>query len=118
MFMPSWFAFRLVEILISILSLLIIIAAVTRYHPTLGFFHPEDRILPILLALLFFFMGFEWGIIEMRTFFTLFAGFIFFVAMAMGIVIQMQIRQILWRSSYHVFAPLIWLLFVGMLKLL
>ncbi|MCK0471509.1 hypothetical protein [Halalkalibacter sp. APA_J-10(15)] len=118
MFMPSWFAFRFVEIVISIVSLLIIIAAVTRYHPTLGFFHPEDRVLPALLALLFFLMGFEWGILEMRTFFTLFAGLLFFFAMAFGIVIQIQIRQFLWRYSYHVYTPLIWLLFVGMLKLL
>jgi hypothetical protein len=118
MFITGWIAIRFIEISLAILALLFIVACFSRFHPTLGFFHPEDRILISVLALMFFFMGIEWGVLEFRTFFTVAAGLLFAVALGVGVYIQMQIRQVLWRQSYSAFAPLVWLLFVSVLKLL
>ncbi len=118
MFLSGWISLVLLEFLLSIIAILFIVASITRFHPTLGFFHPEDRILLLLLSFLFFLMGLEWGLFEIRTFFTLFAALLFTAALAIGIFIQLQIRQILWRYSYIAFTPLIWLLFVTVLKLL
>ena len=118
MFITGWLAIRVVEITLSILAILFIVACFSRFHPTLGFFHPEDRVLISVLALLFFFMGVEWGLLEFRTFFTIAAGVLFTAALALGLYMQMQIRQALWRHSASSFTPLIWLLFVSVLKLL
>lgn len=118
MFLMGWISLRLLEFLLAILALLFIVASITRFHPTLGFFHPEDRILVSLLSLLFLLMGLEWGLLGLRTFFTITASFLFTAALAVGIFIQLQIRQILWRYSYIAFTPLVWLLFVTVLKLL
>ncbi|ARK29392.1 hypothetical protein [Halalkalibacter krulwichiae] len=118
MFISGWIAIRIIEIGLCILALLFIVACFSRFHPTLGFFHPEDRVVLSVLASLFFLMGLEWGVLDFRTFFTIGAGLLFTVALTIGIFIQMQIRQALWRYSYAAFAPLVWLLFVTVLKLL
>ncbi|MDT8861722.1 hypothetical protein N0O92_16005 [Alkalihalobacillus sp. MEB130] len=118
MFMTGWMNIRFIEIVLSILALLFIVACFSRFHPTFGFFHPEDRILLSVLALLFFLMGLEWGLLEFRTFFTITASFLFTGALGLGVFVQMQIRQVFWKYSYISFAPLVWLLFVTVLKLL
>ncbi|WP_100406815.1 hypothetical protein [Bacillus solitudinis] len=118
MFISGWFAFRLMEMGLAIIALIIIVAAFTRFHPTLGFFHPDDKLLLALIACLFFFMGMEWGILEWRAFFTLFAGTFFFISIFLGLYIQLQIRRIMWRHAQIAYIPLIWLLFVSILKLL
>ncbi|GAE33464.1 hypothetical protein [Halalkalibacter akibai] len=118
MFLSGWIAIRFIEIVLAILSLLFIVACFSRFHPTLGFFHPEDKILISVLAFLFFLMGVEWGVLEFRTFFTLACGILFAFALAAGVFIQLQIKQALWRNYYCAFAPLVWLLFVSILKLL
>ncbi|TWI57821.1 hypothetical protein [Halalkalibacter nanhaiisediminis] len=118
MFLSGWISLIILEFVLAILALLFMIATVTRFHPTLGFFHPEDRILVTMLSILFFLMGLEWGLLGFRTFFTITATFVFIVALLVGLFIQQQICQILWRHSYIAFTPLIWLLFVTVLKLL
>ncbi len=118
MFFTGWISIRLIEIVLSILALLFIVACFSRYHPTLGFFHPEDKILLSVIALLFFLMGLEWGVLGYRTFFTLTASFLFTAALGLGIFIQLQIKQVFWRQSYASYTPLVWLLFVTLLKLL
>ncbi|WP_332632099.1 hypothetical protein [Halalkalibacter flavus] len=114
----GWIGVRFIEILLSILSLLFIVACFSRFHPTLGFFHPEDKVLILVLALLFFLMGMEWGLLEFRTFFTIAASFLFTAALGLGVFVQTQIRQVFWRHSFISFTPLVWLLFVAVLKLL
>ncbi|MCL7747182.1 hypothetical protein [Halalkalibacter alkaliphilus] len=114
----GWIGVRFIEILLSILSLLFIVACFSRFHPTLGFFHPEDKVLILVLALLFFLMGMEWGLLEFRTLFTIAASFLFTAALGLGVFVQMQIRQVFWRHSFISFTPLVWLLFVAVLKLL
>ncbi|MCM3712901.1 hypothetical protein [Halalkalibacter oceani] len=118
MFLTGWISLWLLDYLVAVVALLFIVASMRRFHPTLGFFHPEDRIVVSLLALLFFLMGVEWGLIELRTFFTLFVSALFAAALILGVFIQIQIRQILWRYSYIAFTPLVWLLFVTVMKLL
>ncbi|WP_088102459.1 hypothetical protein [Halalkalibacter urbisdiaboli] len=118
MFLSGWFGFRFIEIMLSILALLLIVAAISRFHPTFGFFHRDDKIVLAILGCLFLLMGFEWGILDWRAFFTLFAAAIFFLALFVGMYIQQQVRATLWRYPYHAFTPLIWLLFVTILKLL
>ncbi|MEC2070537.1 hypothetical protein [Alkalihalophilus marmarensis] len=118
MFVTSWVAFGFIEIIIVILTFLFIIASVTNFHPTFGFFGHGRPIVLILLSSLFFVMGFEWGIVELRTFFTVSAAILFFCAICLGLFIQQQIQALLWRYSYIVYLPLIWLLFVTIIKLL
>ncbi|WP_332691074.1 hypothetical protein [Halalkalibacter lacteus] len=118
MFITGWIGLRFIEIVLAILTLLFIVACFSRFHPTLGFFHPEDKILFSMLAFLFFLMGVEWGLVEFRTFFTIAAAFLFTAALGLGLYVQMQIRQAFWRHSNIAYAPLIWLLFVTVLKLL
>lgn len=118
MFITGWMSIRVFEIVLAILAILFIVACFSRYHPTLGFFHPEDRVLISLLAFLFFIMGVEWGLLGFRTFFTITTGFIFSASLTLGLFVQLQIRQALWRHSATAFIPLIWLLFVSVLKLL
>ncbi len=118
MFISGWMAIRVIEIVLAILAILFIVACFSRYHPTLGFFHPEDRVLLSVLGLMFFFMGIEWGLLEFRTFFTIVSGILFTVALALGLYMQVQIQHALRRHSYSAFTPLVWLLFVSVLKLL
>jgi hypothetical protein len=118
MFITGWIGLRFIEIVLAILALLFIVACFSRFHPTLGFFHPEDKILFSVLGLIFFLMGVEWGLLELRTFFTIAASFLFTAALGLGLYVQMQIRQVIWRHASIAFAPLIWLLFVTVLKLL
>ncbi len=118
MFLFPFFAIWFIEILIVIVTLLFIVATATSFHPTFGFFKQDRGIGLIMLAALFFLMGFEWGIIEMRTFFTLLATALFLLALFIGLFVQQQIQMAMWRISYIVYTPLIWLLFVSIIKLL
>ncbi|MBP3951237.1 hypothetical protein [Bacillus suaedae] len=118
MFLTGWIGFRFIEIILSIFALLFIVASISRYHPTFGFFHPEDKVVLLVLAVIFFLIGFEYGLLEMRTFFTLTAGVIFTAALAFGLFIQIRFLQMARRSTYISFIPLVWLLFVTVIKLL
>ncbi|NEU30742.1 hypothetical protein GN156_08125 [bacterium LRH843] len=118
MFFTGWVSIRILEFLLCIIALVFIVACISRYHPTFGFFHPRDPMLIGLLATLFFLIGLEWGLLEFRTFFTITATVLFTGALIAGILIQLHIRELLWRHSYIPFAPLFWLLFITVCKLL
>jgi hypothetical protein len=118
MFFVSWFSIGLIEVVIVVLTFLFIIAAITNFHPTFGFFRHGRSIGLVLLTGLFVMMGFEWGVADHKTFFTISATVLFFCAMCIGLFIQQQIQALMWRYSYMVYMPLIWLLFVTIIKLL
>ncbi|TSB46709.1 hypothetical protein [Alkalicoccobacillus porphyridii] len=113
-----FFGFGFIDFFLAICCLLVLIAILTRFHPIYGFFPPHEKTIVCLLAVLFFLIGFQWGVIGYRTFFTLFMSMVFFLAIAIGLLIQIHIRQKLWRFAYISFLPLIWLLFVTLFKLL
>lgn len=117
MIFSSWVSVRLLEYILTIIALLFIVACVTRFHPTFGFFHPGDRVLLLLLASLFLLMGLEWGLLELRTFFTITSSILFAASLMIGMIIQLQIKQMLWRHSYTAYTPLVWILFACLLKL-
>ncbi|KMK76002.1 hypothetical protein [Alkalihalobacillus pseudalcaliphilus] len=107
-----WFA----EFIICIFAFLFIWAAVKTFHPNLGFMFGQKMGLNILLCL-FFFMGFEWGIFDLRAFFTLFASIIFTLSLFIGIFVQWQVKQKFWHFPYVVYAPCVWLFVFTIIKL-
>lgn len=116
--LPPIIAFSFVDFFLAVCSLLVLISIIMRFHPIYGFFPPHEKTIVFLLCILFFLIGFQWGIIGYRTLFTLFMTIIFFISCTVGLFIQLQIRQKLWRFAYISFVPLVWLLFVTLFKLL
>lgn len=115
---PPFISFGFVDFFLAICCILVVISIITRFHPIYGFFPPHEKVIVFLFCTLFFLIGFQWGIIGFRTFFTLCMTVVFFVAMVSGLIIQIQICKKLWRFAYISFIPLVWLLFVTLFKLL
>ncbi|MDQ0205599.1 hypothetical protein [Alkalicoccobacillus murimartini] len=115
---PPFISFGLVDFFLAISCILVVVSIITCFHPIYGFFPPNDKKIIFLLCVLFFLMGFQWGVIGYRTFFTLCMTVVFFIAASCGLFVQIQIRQKLWRFAYISFVPLVWLLFVTLFKLL
>ncbi|WP_017728314.1 hypothetical protein [Halalkalibacterium ligniniphilum] len=118
MFLDSFLMIRLLDVILVVISLLFIVACFKTFHPTFGFFQQERKLNLLLVAVIFFILGLEWGILGHRTVFTLFASALFLLGLFLGGGTQQRIRTNLWRLPYHVFFPLTWLLFVTVLKLL
>ncbi|MEN0643154.1 hypothetical protein MKY91_08365 [Alkalicoccobacillus gibsonii] len=116
--LPSIFSFGFIDFFLAICCILVVISIITRFHPIYGFFPPNDKIIVLLLAALFCLIGFQWGVIGYKTFFTFLMSFFFLCSMTIGLIVQQHIRQKLWRFAYISFVPLIWLLFVTVFKLL
>lgn len=113
----SWLGFRFLDIIIAICSFLLIVAILRSYHPAFGyqfFFKP----LGLILTLLFFLMGFQWGMLGYGTLFTLLMVFFFSCAVFFGILLYNSI--LIWiKNAYLVaFLPLVTFLFIAVAKLL
>ncbi|MFS0786332.1 hypothetical protein ABC345_08170 [Shouchella sp. 1P09AA] len=113
----SWFGFHLFNTLIVICSFVFIIAMLRSYHPAFGyqlFYKP----IAWILALLFFFMGLQWGSLGYGTFFTISMTFFFTVAVFVGILLYNS--MLLWIKNAYVaaFIPLASFLLVTVIKLL
>ncbi len=117
MFLSGWISVKLLEYVLTVTALLFIVACVTRFHPTFGFFHPGDRILLIMLIWLFVLMGLEWGLLGLRTFFTFTSSILFAASLFIGLIVQLQIKQKLWRFSLIPYTPLTWILLASLFKL-
>ncbi|GAF12024.1 hypothetical protein JCM19045_1180 [Bacillus sp. JCM 19045] len=113
----GWFGFRLLDIIIAICSFLLIVAILRSYHPAFGyqfFFKP----LGLILSILFFLMGFQWGMFNYGTLFTLLMAFFFSGAVFFGILLYNSI--LIWVKNVYLvaFLPLVTFLFITVVKLL
>ncbi|WP_059102536.1 hypothetical protein [Shouchella shacheensis] len=114
---PSWLGFRFLEVVLAIVSFVFIIACVRSYHPSVGY-QPYGKPLFLVLGILFFFMGVQWGMFGYRTFFTLFVTVFFGGAVFLGYLLYNSI--VLWVRNVYVaaFLPLGGFLLIAMFKLL
>ncbi|GAF66262.1 hypothetical protein BTS2_3162 [Bacillus sp. TS-2] len=118
MLFPSFLiGFFITEFLVCTATFLFLIAVTLKYHPSLGFFYWQEKIVFILLGSIFFLMGFQWGIFEFRFFFTFFSCLLFGLALFIGLFIQIQMKQKFWRYPLAVFLPCIWLFLITLIKL-
>lgn len=117
MFFSGWVSVTLVEYVIIVVALLFIVACASRYHPSVGFFHLGSQTTFFILISLFVFMGMEWGLLNYRTFFTLFSTLLFALSLLGGLIVQLYVRYKWWRHSFLVFMPLVWLFLASLSKL-
>lgn len=116
-FLLGWLHIAVIQYSTVIITLLLIIASVTRFQPTTGFFQQGDYIFFTLFLLLFLCIGIEWGMLGYKTL-LMFVSFIVFVgALIIGAMIQMLLRQFFWRYIQIAFTPLVILLVVILYRL-
>ncbi|WP_096201253.1 hypothetical protein [Bacillus sp. FJAT-45350] len=111
-----WLSPRIGEIIVAIICLAFIALCIVRFHPTLGFFHSEDKTLWGVLILLFFIIGVEWALLEMSRLFLLVAVLLLLGAIIGGAILQLEFVKKMWRIPFLPFFPLVWLLLVVVLK--
>ena len=116
-FLPQWVSGRLMEILAALVALVLVVLCITRFHPTLGYFHSQDKGIWTVLIALFFLLGNEWALYEMSRTFILFAIPLFFVFVIGGASFQLHISKKMWRETYFAFLPLLWLIFIAIIKM-
>ncbi|MBU8905733.1 hypothetical protein [Desertibacillus haloalkaliphilus] len=108
----------LISIIIGLFCVVFIVFCFLHYHPTLGFFHSEDKKIWISTFLLFLFMGLEYATADLSKWFVILFGFIFLLSVIGGARVQHRIYERLWRNPIPSFLPLVLLLFIAVMKLL
>ncbi len=114
----DWMSWRFAEIFVAIVCLLFVALCFMRFHPTLGYFHSEDKGLWGIILLLFLLLGIEWSLNEINRLFIFLATPLFFVAVIAGATLQIHLISRLWKMAYVTFLPLSWLIIIAIIKLL
>ncbi|WP_209125369.1 hypothetical protein [Alkalihalobacillus sp. BA299] len=110
-------ALRFIEILVGIVLLAIIILAFMNFHPMMGYFHKQSRVLWSILFLLFFLFGIEWKIREVSIWLHVVSVIFFYFAILLGQIIQYIVLQKTRRIEFVSYLPLVYFLIIAIIKL-
>ncbi|WP_216830003.1 hypothetical protein [Alkalihalobacterium elongatum] len=110
-------ALQFIEILLGLVIIAFIVLAFISFHPTMGFFHQQSRILWSIIFLLFFLFGIEWNIREANIWLHFVSSVFFYFSILIGQLIQYEVLQKVWRFQYISFLPLVYLFFIAIFKI-
>jgi len=113
-----WLSIRLLEILIAIIAMFLLVVLFMKHHPVRGYFQAHHRFIWPLFMFMFVFIGMEWVKVKMTGWFVVLFSCFFLVALIGGALFQLFIVKKAWRMQSVQYLPLVWLLFIAMLKLL
>lgn len=110
-------ALQFIEILVGLVVLATIVLAFINFHPMMGFFHQQSRVIWGVLFLLFFLFGIEWNIREASIWLHFVSIGFFYFAILIGQLIQYEVLQKIWRVEYTSFLPLVYLALLAIFKI-
>ncbi|MGO4887160.1 hypothetical protein ACJ2A9_05325 [Anaerobacillus sp. MEB173] len=117
-FMFSWLANSILHIMIGIFLILFVIFLLLQFHPVLGFFHGNGKLQWVILFLLFLLVGMDFSKLELSNWFIIIIGLLFLIAMMLGANMIYRLVSQMRSHSNVIFLPALFLIFLGILKLL
>lgn len=117
-FIATWFSLRLLEVFIAMIAIVLLVVLFMKHHPIRGYFQVHHPFIWVLFLLLFIFIGMEWVKVETTGWFVVLFSSFFLATLIGGAVFQLFIVKKAWRMPSVHYLPLVWLLFIAMLKLL
>lgn len=113
-----WLSVRLLEIVIAIIAIILLVVLFIKYHPVRGYFQAHHRLIWPLFMVMFLLIGIEWVKVQLTGWFVVLFSCFFLFSLIGGAIFQLFIVQKAWRMQSVHYLPLVWLLFIAMLKLL
>ncbi|OLO26934.1 hypothetical protein BTR23_21410 [Alkalihalophilus pseudofirmus] len=112
----SVFSLQFIEILVGLVTLAMVALAFIHFHPMMGYFHQQSRVLWGVLFFLFLLFGIEWKIREVGIWLHFISVLFFYFSILLGQLIQYEILQKIWRFEFISYLPLLFFMLIAIFK--